>query len=95
MKKKPNETPKRILITGAAGFIGSNFVRMVSTGELHGISGVKVLDKLTYAGVKENLKPAESFGNYEFFEGDVCDPVWAIRAAAMYPEADIFMLELS
>jgi dTDP-glucose 4,6-dehydratase len=67
----------KILITGAAGFIGSNFVRMIANGHLHGVSGIKVLDKLTYAGVKENLKPAESFGNYEFFEGDVCDPVWA------------------
>jgi dTDP-glucose 4,6-dehydratase len=65
----------KILVTGAAGFIGSNFVRMVATGHLHGISGIKVLDKLTYAGVKENLKPAEIFPNYQFIEGDICDPI--------------------
>jgi dTDP-glucose 4,6-dehydratase len=64
----------RLLATGAAGFIGSNFVRMVVTGQLQGISGVKVLDKLTYAGVKENLKPAENFRNYQFIQGDICDP---------------------
>lgn len=65
----------KILVTGAAGFIGSNFVRMIATGELQGISGVKVLDKLTYAGVKENLKPAENFSSYQFIQGDICDPI--------------------
>jgi dTDP-glucose 4,6-dehydratase len=65
----------KILVTGAAGFIGSNFVRMVITSELQGISGVKVLDKLTYAGVKENLKPAERSPSYQFTQGDICDSV--------------------
>ena len=64
----------KILVTGAAGFIGSNFVRMITSGQLQGISGVKVLDKLTYAGVKENLKPAEIFPSYQFIQGDICDP---------------------
>ena len=64
----------KILVTGAAGFIGSNFVRMITSGQLQGISGVKVLDKLTYAGVKENLKPAEIFASYQFIQGDICDP---------------------
>jgi dTDP-glucose 4,6-dehydratase len=65
----------KILVTGAAGFIGSNFVRMIATSELQGVSGVKVLDKLTYAGVKENLKPAEDFPSYQFIQGDICDPI--------------------
>jgi dTDP-glucose 4,6-dehydratase len=65
----------KILVTGAAGFIGSNFVRMVATGHLPGVSGIKVLDKLTYAGVKENLKPAENFPSYQFIQGDICDPI--------------------
>jgi dTDP-glucose 4,6-dehydratase len=65
----------KILVTGAAGFIGSNFVRMIATGELQGVSGVRVLDKLTYAGVKENLKPAENFPSYQFMQGDICDPI--------------------
>jgi dTDP-glucose 4,6-dehydratase len=64
----------KILVTGAAGFIGSNFVRMIASDQLQGISGVKVLDKLTYAGVKENLKPAEIFPSYQFVQGDICDP---------------------
>jgi dTDP-glucose 4,6-dehydratase len=65
----------KILVTGAAGFIGSNFVRMIATSELQGVSGVKVLDKLTYAGVKENLKLAENFPSYQFIQGDICDPI--------------------
>ena len=48
---------------------------MVATGEIEGVSGVKVLDKLTYAGVKENLKPAENFSSYQFIQGDICDSV--------------------
>ena len=65
----------RILVTGAAGFIGSNFVRMIARGELHGVSSVKVLDKLTYAGVKSNLDSVRNLSQYEFIEGDICDPV--------------------
>jgi dTDP-glucose 4,6-dehydratase len=60
-------------VTGAAGFIGSNFVRMIASGELVGISGVKVLDKLTYAGVKGNLDSAADLTSYEFVQGDICD----------------------
>ena len=63
----------RLLITGAAGFIGSNFVRMVATGRLEGISSVAVLDKLTYAGVKDNLFLAQNISKYIFVEGDICD----------------------
>ena len=65
----------KILVTGAAGFIGSNFVRMITSGALEGISGVMVLDKLTYAGIKENLKPAENLPSYQFIQGDICDPI--------------------
>lgn len=63
----------RLLVTGAAGFIGSNFVRMIANGRIEGISSVVVLDKLTYAGIKANLRKAESFAGYSFFEGDICD----------------------
>jgi dTDP-glucose 4,6-dehydratase len=63
----------KLLVTGAAGFIGSNFVRMIANGDLQGISGVKVLDKLTYAGVKENLSAAIDYPNYQFIQGDICD----------------------
>ena len=64
----------RLLITGAAGFIGSNFVRMMAKGNLQGISSIKVLDKLTYAGIKANLEDAVGLLTYEFIQGDICDP---------------------
>ena len=64
----------RILVTGGAGFIGSNFVRMFARGEMQEISSVHVLDKLTYAGLKENLSDASRTPAYTFFQGDICDP---------------------
>jgi dTDP-glucose 4,6-dehydratase len=63
----------RILVTGGAGFIGSNFVRMIARGDLGEISSVTVLDKLTYAGVLSNLKEAENLDTYKFVRGDICD----------------------
>jgi dTDP-glucose 4,6-dehydratase len=63
----------RLLVTGAAGFIGSNFVRMIAANKLQGISSVAVLDKLTYAGVEENLLAAQDIPNYSFTKGDICD----------------------
>jgi dTDP-glucose 4,6-dehydratase len=65
----------KILITGAAGFIGSNFVRMIAKGDFKGVSNIKVLDKLTYAGVKSNLDSAGDLSQYEFVQGDICDPI--------------------
>ena len=62
----------RVLVTGGAGFIGSNFVRRILDGSLSGFSSVTVLDKLTYAGTLTNLSalPQESF---EFIHGDICN----------------------
>jgi dTDP-glucose 4,6-dehydratase len=65
----------KLLVTGAAGFIGSNFVRMIAKGDLQGVSSVTVLDKLTYAGVRENLDSAANLSRYAFKQGDICDPV--------------------
>ena len=62
----------RILVTGGAGFIGSNYVRRIADGTLGGISKITVLDKLTYAGTLTNLSEV-SAGSYEFIEGDICD----------------------
>jgi dTDP-glucose 4,6-dehydratase len=61
----------RLLVTGGAGFIGSNFVRKCVDGSLPEISSVTVLDKLTYAGNLENLKNV--LDKIEFVKGDICD----------------------
>ena len=63
----------RLLVTGGAGFIGSNFVRRVHDQTLNGISSVIVLDKMTYAGVQENLDGVIGHGNYSLVVGDICD----------------------
>jgi dTDP-glucose 4,6-dehydratase len=47
---------------------------MVAKGELQGVLSIKVLDKLTYAGVKSNLDSASNLSSYEFVQGDICDP---------------------
>lgn len=62
----------KVLVTGGAGFIGSNFVRKIINGELSKIESIVVLDKLTYAGTLTNFDqlPPNSF---EFIEGDICD----------------------
>lgn len=58
-----------MLVTGGAGFIGSNFIRMaIPRGH------VVNLDKLTYAGVRETVKDLESREQYTFIQGDICDP---------------------
>jgi dTDP-glucose 4,6-dehydratase len=59
-----------IVVTGAAGFIGSNFVLNWLT---HSKEKVIALDKLTYAGNLENLKSVESNPNYSFVQGDIGD----------------------
>ena len=61
----------RILVTGGAGFIGSNFVRMML--ERHSEYQIVNLDLLTYAGNLENLKDLASDSRYAFVKGDICD----------------------
>lgn len=62
---------KSILVTGGAGFIGSNFVRyMVNKYPDYRII---VLDALTYAGNRENLQDLEGRLNYFFYHGNICD----------------------
>ncbi len=61
----------KILVTGGAGFIGSNFIRY----KLGSDSSAKIinLDKLTYAGNSDNLKGFEDNENYKFIKGDIID----------------------
>ena len=62
--------PERIVVTGGCGFVGSNFVRWVVRE--HPEVGVTVLDKLTYAGNRENI--ADLLGRrVELLVGDICD----------------------
>jgi dTDP-glucose 4,6-dehydratase len=68
----------RILVTGGAGFIGSNFVRH-AMGK-HPDLEVVVFDKLTYAGNLENLTSVSRDPRYSFVKGDICDDA-AVRAA--------------
>lgn len=65
---------KKVLITGGAGFIGSNFIRFILS-HFSEIS-VVVLDKLTYAGNLENLSGLEKDyqNRFQFVKGDICDP---------------------
>ena len=59
-----------IIVTGAAGFIGSNFVLNWLSQKNEKVIG---LDKLTYAGNLENLKSVKKNSNYEFVQGDIGD----------------------
>lgn len=62
---------RRLLVTGGAGFIGSEFVRRLVRERPE--TEVWVLDKLTYAGNLANLREIESAPGYRFIQGDICD----------------------
>jgi dTDP-glucose 4,6-dehydratase len=62
---------RRLLVTGGAGFIGSNFVRMVLSEQPDCV--IANLDRLTYAGNLENLAGFLDHPNHSFIKGDICD----------------------
>lgn len=68
----------KILVTGGAGFIGSNFVRYVLAK--HPGDEIVNFDKLTYAGNLESLADVESNPRYSFVQGDICDPAAVLAA---------------
>ena len=61
------------LVTGGAGFIGSNFIRYIFA-KYGDDARVVNLDKLTYAGIRENLAEFEGKPNYRFLQGDIAEP---------------------
>ena len=67
---KQEYSPKVILVTGAAGFIGSNYVRRI----LNQYDNIKVIsfDKLTYAGNLNNLANIRNASNHVFVKDDIC-----------------------
>jgi dTDP-glucose 4,6-dehydratase len=75
-----------LLVTGGAGFIGSNFIRHILTA--YPEYRVTNLDKLTYAGNLENLRDIEDDKRYRFVKGDICD-----RAAVdeLAPDVDVIV----
>jgi dTDP-glucose 4,6-dehydratase len=64
----------RYFVTGAAGFIGSHFVRELMAGTYgQPVTGVTVYDKLTYAGNMANLASVADDPRFTFVQGDICD----------------------
>lgn len=74
----------KVLVTGGAGFIGSNFVRWAITA--HADWHITTLDKLTYAGRLENLSEVEGHPRHTFVRGDIAD---ASVAAPLVEDAEI------
>ena len=72
----------RLFVTGGAGFIGSNFVRMALRGELGGLEDaeITVFDALTYSGTLTNLDAVKDSPRYSFIQGDIRDEE-AVRSA--------------
>ncbi|NEO25918.1 MAG: NAD-dependent epimerase/dehydratase family protein, partial [Kamptonema sp. SIO4C4] len=72
MFPSPSSTTSRcLLVTGGAGFIGSNFVHYWC--KTYPRDRVFVLDALTYAGNLANLTPLKSHGNFRFVQGNIGD----------------------
>lgn len=76
-----------ILISGGAGFIGSNFILFY----LQKYQNIKIvnLDKLTYAGKLSNLNTVESNTNYTFIKGDICDAELVNKLFTTYNISDV------
>lgn len=77
---------RKLLVTGGAGFIGSNFIRYMLSR--HSDITITNLDKLTYAGNPDNLRDIEKDDRYRFVKGDICD---AAVVDPLVKEADVVL----
>jgi dTDP-glucose 4,6-dehydratase len=86
--------PRRLLITGGAGFIGSNLTRrmLAEGGDGHRLEQIVVLDALTYAGHLANLEGVTNDTRLHFVHGDICDRAVVARVLADHAIDSIFHL---
>jgi dTDP-glucose 4,6-dehydratase len=63
----------KVIVTGGAGFIGSNYVKQRLQKNEESLSELLVIDNLTYAGTRENLESVRSNPKFTFVQGDICD----------------------
>src|SRR5512147_1546704 len=86
--------PRNLLITGGAGFIGSNLTRrmLAAGGEGAGLAKVVVLDALTYAGHLANLDGVTADPRFQFVHADICDRATVERAFADHAIDSVFHL---
>jgi len=75
----------RIVVTGGAGFIGSNFLHQMAAK--HPNYEFIILDKLTYSGNRNNIKALEKQDNFKFLQIDICDP----KISSIIKEEDIIV----
>ncbi len=75
-----------LLVTGGAGFIGSNFIRYILSN--YPDDQVINFDKLTYAGNLDNLKDIEEDPRYKFYKGDICDAKAVEKALGLLEPVD-------
>jgi dTDP-glucose 4,6-dehydratase len=77
----------KLLVTGGAGFIGSNFIKYIL--EKYSDYEIINLDKLTYCGNLDNLKDIENNPGYKFVKGDICDSKIIDKIVSKKPDAII------
>jgi dTDP-glucose 4,6-dehydratase len=63
----------KVIVTGGAGFIGSNYVKQRLQKNEESLSELLVIDNLTYAGTQENLESVKNNPKFTFVKGDICD----------------------